>query len=200
MDRAAWILKEEMPSWCFGLGGRSASFGDSFGDMYDHHTVVMNTPAARGSTPSAAHRTIATATEATSSWARRANATGRRPNQRRDELAIQGSHNDAYVDEQAGADRIGTQRQADQQGSTWPAARCRRCWANWPANGKPLKWDDVANSEFQFGPAPDVANFDTPPPSKPDTTDNYPMPRPGIYDNPLKAPRVPADKTYRRLA
>ena len=40
MDRAAWILKEEMPSWCFGLGGRSASFGDAYGDMYDHHTVV----------------------------------------------------------------------------------------------------------------------------------------------------------------
>ena len=40
MDRAAWILKEEMPAWCFGLGGRSASFGDAYGDMYDHHTVV----------------------------------------------------------------------------------------------------------------------------------------------------------------
>ena len=73
--------------------------------------------------------------------------------------------------------------------------------------GKPLKWDDVANSEFQFGPAPDVASFETPPPSKPDATGivrkgvvvsqsdtklregmhvgiviepSYPMPKPGI--------------------
>ncbi len=40
MDRVAWILKEEMPAWCFGLGGRSASFGEVYGDMFDHHTVA----------------------------------------------------------------------------------------------------------------------------------------------------------------
>ena len=32
--------KEEMPVSCFGLAGRSASFGEVYGDMYDHHTVV----------------------------------------------------------------------------------------------------------------------------------------------------------------
>ena len=60
--------------------------------------------------------------------------------------------------------------------------------------GQPLKWDDVARSEFQFGPAPDVANFDTPPPSKPDAAGNYPLPKPGLYDDPLKAPKVVAEK------
>ena len=40
IDRIAWILKEEMPNWCFGLGGRSASFGEVYGDMFDHHTAV----------------------------------------------------------------------------------------------------------------------------------------------------------------
>ena len=25
MDRVAWVLKEETPSWCFGLGGQSHS-------------------------------------------------------------------------------------------------------------------------------------------------------------------------------
>ena len=40
MDRVAWVLKEETPQWCFGLAGRSASFGAVFGDMFDHHTVV----------------------------------------------------------------------------------------------------------------------------------------------------------------
>ena len=40
MDRVAWIMKEEMPKWCFGLAGRSASFGEVYGDMFDHHTVV----------------------------------------------------------------------------------------------------------------------------------------------------------------
>ena len=40
IDRMCWIMHEQTPDWAFGLGGRSASFGDVYGDMYDHHTVV----------------------------------------------------------------------------------------------------------------------------------------------------------------
>ena len=40
VDRMSWIMKEEMPTWAFGLAGRSASFGEVYGDMFDHHTVV----------------------------------------------------------------------------------------------------------------------------------------------------------------
>ena len=40
LDRASWILNERMPEWAFGLAGRSASFGEQYGDMFDHHTVV----------------------------------------------------------------------------------------------------------------------------------------------------------------
>jgi len=34
LDRISWILHEEMPVWCFGLGGRSSSFGEVYGDMF----------------------------------------------------------------------------------------------------------------------------------------------------------------------
>ena len=40
LDRMRWVLREENPTWCFGLGGRSSSFGEVYGDMFDHHTVV----------------------------------------------------------------------------------------------------------------------------------------------------------------
>ena len=40
LDRAEWILKEEEPKWAFGLAGRSSSFGEVYGDMFDHHTAV----------------------------------------------------------------------------------------------------------------------------------------------------------------
>ena len=40
IDRMCWILHEKSPEWAFGLGGRSASFGEVYGDMFDHHTVV----------------------------------------------------------------------------------------------------------------------------------------------------------------
>jgi hypothetical protein len=40
VDRISWIMQGEMPSWAFGLAGRSSSFGEVYGDMFDHHTVV----------------------------------------------------------------------------------------------------------------------------------------------------------------
>ncbi len=40
LDRMRWVLHEENPTWCFGLGGRSTSFGEVYGDMFDNHSVV----------------------------------------------------------------------------------------------------------------------------------------------------------------
>ena len=46
--------------------------------------------------------------------------------------------------------------------------------------GTETNWDAVMQSQMQFGPAPDGVNFQTPPPSVPDETGNYPLPMPGI--------------------
>jgi hypothetical protein len=46
--------------------------------------------------------------------------------------------------------------------------------------GRALSWDEVAKADFQFGPPPDQATFDTPPPVRPDAGGNYPLPMPGI--------------------
>jgi predicted dehydrogenase len=40
VDRMSWIMRGEMPTWCFGLGGRSSSFGEIHGDMFDHHGAI----------------------------------------------------------------------------------------------------------------------------------------------------------------
>ena len=40
--------------------------------------------------------------------------------------------------------------------------------------------DEVAKSDFQFGPPPDAVSFQTPPPSLLDATGNYPLPLPGV--------------------
>ena len=76
MDRVAWVLKEEMPKWCFGLAGRSTSFGEVYGDMFDHHTVVYEyASGTRVYALCQTRRRHATATPPTSSWAPRAPAT-----------------------------------------------------------------------------------------------------------------------------
>jgi myo-inositol 2-dehydrogenase / D-chiro-inositol 1-dehydrogenase len=40
VDKAAWAMHEEPPVKAHGLGGRSASFGEIYGDVFDHHAVV----------------------------------------------------------------------------------------------------------------------------------------------------------------
>jgi myo-inositol 2-dehydrogenase/D-chiro-inositol 1-dehydrogenase len=40
LDRSTWVMKGQTPVRAQGLGGRSASFGEVYGDMFDHHTVV----------------------------------------------------------------------------------------------------------------------------------------------------------------
>ena len=41
MDKGAWAMREAAPVKAFGLGGRSSSFGEVFGDVFDHHSIVI---------------------------------------------------------------------------------------------------------------------------------------------------------------
>ena len=47
-------------------------------------------------------------------------------------------------------------------------------------SGKNTRWDKVVASDLAFGPPPEESNFDSKPPSLPDTSGNYPLPRPGL--------------------
>jgi predicted dehydrogenase len=40
VDRASWMMKEQPPLKAHGMGGRSASFGEIYGNVFDHHAVV----------------------------------------------------------------------------------------------------------------------------------------------------------------
>lgn len=40
VDRATWAMKEQTPVRAHGMGGRAASFGEIYGDVFDHHGVV----------------------------------------------------------------------------------------------------------------------------------------------------------------
>jgi len=181
MDRAAWILKEEMPKWCFGLGGRSASYGEVYGDMFDHHTVVYEY--ASGARVYALCRTengcygnsgdIVMGTKGTCYLGSHIDGQNK--------WRFKGPGNDPYLDEQKAL--IDSVRTGKPVNSGYHMAKSTMstvlgqmsCYS-----GKPLTWDEVYKSDFQFGPAPDQASFDTPPPVKPDATGNYPLPMPGI--------------------
>jgi myo-inositol 2-dehydrogenase/D-chiro-inositol 1-dehydrogenase len=40
LDRSLWAMKEEAPVRVHGMGGRSASFGEVYGNVFDHHGLV----------------------------------------------------------------------------------------------------------------------------------------------------------------
>lgn len=40
VDKASWAMREETPIRAHGLAGRSASFGQIYGDVFDHHGVI----------------------------------------------------------------------------------------------------------------------------------------------------------------
>lgn len=42
LDKALWAMKGRTPVKAHGLGGRSASFGEVYGDVFDHHSVVYD--------------------------------------------------------------------------------------------------------------------------------------------------------------
>jgi predicted dehydrogenase len=40
LDRASWVMAEQVPVKCHGLGGRSSMAEPIYGDVFDHHSVV----------------------------------------------------------------------------------------------------------------------------------------------------------------
>lgn len=184
MDRVAWIMKEEMPKWCFGLAGRSTSFGEVYGDMFDHHTVVYEY--ASGA------RVYALCQTRNGCYGNSSDIVmGTKGVCHLGACRIEGEnpwtfprdqHNNPYAAEQKAL--IDAVRSGQPINSGYHMANSTlstvmgqiACYS-----GKPTNWDDVAQSDFEFGPSPDEASFDTPPPVTPDATGNYPLPVPGVW-------------------
>lgn len=40
LDRARWVLREQVPLQCHGLGGRSSMTEGKYGNVFDHHSVI----------------------------------------------------------------------------------------------------------------------------------------------------------------
>ena len=160
MDRALWILKEEKPDWCFGLGGRSASFGEIYGDMFDHHTVVYEFAkrAARlrpvphpgrllrqRQRHHHGHQGHLLFGQATSTTRGRSGSSPATPHYTRTMWSRSCSSTRS-----AAASPINSGYYMAK--STMAAVMGQlACYA-----GRPLTWDEVAKSDFQFGPPPDA--------------------------------------------
>ncbi len=182
LDRIAWIMKEEMPKWCFGLGGRASSFGEVYGDMFDHHTAVYEY--ANGARIYALCRTEAgcydNATDVVMGTKGRC-YLGECRIEGENKWKFAGQHNNPYLAEQkALVDSVLNGKPINSgyhmaNSTLFGVLGQLACYS-----GKPITFEEAAKSNFRFGPAPEESNFDTPAPTKPDETGNYPLPLPGV--------------------
>jgi predicted dehydrogenase len=182
VDRASWILKEEMPKWAFGLAGRSSSFGEVYGDMFDHHTVVYEYES--GPRLYALCRTQNGCYGNSSDIIMGTKGTchlGQCRIEGETNWKYPGPGNNPYDDEQKAlidAVRSGTPINSGYHmvGSTMIGVLGQiACYT-----GEATQWDDAYKADLQFGPSPEASNFETEPPTRPDATGNYPLPMPGI--------------------
>ncbi len=184
LDRMRWVLREKNPTWCFGLGGRSTSFGEVYGDMFDHHTVVYEFKS--GVRLYALCQTRADCyanwddflmgTKGVCHWS--ACRIEGETNWRYDGPPISGDPNAEEQKILIGALREGkVVNHGDTMiDSTYMAVMGQiACY-----QGNEVTWDQMMAADFEFEPKLADVRLDMEPPVKPDATGNYPLPKPGL--------------------
>lgn len=184
IDRATWAMKGQTPVQAHGLAGRSASFGDVYGNVFDHHSVVYEY--ANGVKMYAFCRTqngcynnahsyllgskgrccvTAGTIEGQTKWKYRGPAAN--PYDLEHEALLK-------------AIRSGTPVNCGDYmtRSTLVAVMGQlACYS-----GRELTWEQVSKSDFVFTPKVEDVRLDMAPPVTPDAKGNYPVPMPGITE------------------
>jgi predicted dehydrogenase len=182
VDRMGWAMKGELPEWAFATAGRSGSFGEVYGDMFDHASVVYEYKS--GTRLYALCRTTNNCYNNSSDIIMGSKATcfldqNRFVKRNGEELyRYQGPGNNAYQTEQD---------ELIKAVKTGKPINCGDFMANSTMvgilgqiaayQGNAVRYDEAYNADFHFGGIePDVVSMTTEPPTLPDETGNYPIP------------------------
>jgi predicted dehydrogenase len=187
VDRATWAMGEVTPVKAHGLGGRSASFGEIYGNVFDHHSVVYEY--ANGVRMYALCRTQnGCYGEYSSTYFGTKGKCYLFPSAR---YSIKGETNWKYrgplADPHAlehkpffAAIRSGNPINCGDYmaRSTLVAVMGQlACYS-----GNELTWEQMSKSDFVFTPKVDEVRLDMEPPVKPDAQGWYPVPMPGLTE------------------
>jgi len=182
VDRMSWIMKGEMPQRAFGLAGRSSSFGEVYGDMFDHHTVVYDYPS--GARLYALCRTQAGCYNNSADIIMGTKGTcylGQSRIEGETNWRYEGPQNNPYDDEQKALIEAVRDNKPINSGSYMATSTMIGVLGQITCyTGKETTWDEAHQADLQYGPAPEESSFQTPPPVLPDATGHYPLPLPGI--------------------
>ena len=181
VDRMCWIMNEETPKWAFGMAGRSGSFGEVYGDMYDHDTVVYEFDS--GPRLYALCRTTYNCYNNGGDIIMGTKGTCHLHSTRSPAKPIGSTRarkDTGYLEEQAAlVNAIKTNQPLNSGYHMINATMITVMGQMTCYTGQPINYDDVCQSDLQYLPTPDEATMDMAPPTKPDAKGEYPIPLPG---------------------
>ena len=182
VDRMGWAMQGELPDWAFATAGRSGSFGEVLGDMFDHASVVYEYKS--GARLYAMCRTTNNCYNNSSDIIMGSKATchlgqNRFVKRNGEELyRYQGPGNNPYQTEQ---DEL---IKAVKTGSPINCGdfMCKSTMVGILGQiaayqGNAVRYDEAYKADFHFGGMPpDGVSMTIEPPTLPDPTGNYPIP------------------------
>lgn len=178
LDKALWALGEKPPAKAHGLAGRSSMFGELYGDVFDHHSVVYEYDDgvkiyALCRTQDNCHNGVSDIIMGTKGKCDLLNnrITGETHWQ------YEGPHGNGYINEHK--DLFQGIRTGRPVVSEYMAASTMTAVMGQMAcySGIQLTWEEACGSKFRFGP-PD-GDFTMTPPKVPGPDGNYPIAIPG---------------------
>jgi predicted dehydrogenase len=180
LDRSRWVLHDQTPIKCHGLGGRSSMREPIYGDVFDHHSVVYQFP--NGVPVYAFCRTTTGCYNDSSSTVLgskgKASITGRRiwgqtnwrytercnPYQVEHDVLFKAIRNDEPVNN-------GDYMVASTLTTVMGQISCY--------TGKEVTWDQINESDYYYPPKPEDCHDGMEPPVKVGPDGSYPVPEPG---------------------
>lgn len=179
LDRSRWVLHDQHPLRCYGMGGRSTLHAERYGDVFDHHAVVYDFP---GNVRVYAYcRTIDNCYNENSSV-----ITGTKGKCDLLRLRIQGATNWASPRESSKNNAYDLEHialfQAIRSGnpinnSDYMIDSMQTVIMGQIAcyTGKIVEWDQISQSDFYYAPRPEECDTGTEPPVKPGPDGAYPV-------------------------
>ncbi len=182
LDRASWAMREQVPAKAHGLAGRASMFGEIYGNVFDHHSVIYQF--ANGVRMYAFCRTEDNCYNEVSSI-----LLGSKGRCNLLSMRIEGETNWEY----SGPKDVSPYKVEHQE--LFAAIRAGKTINNGDYmarntligimgqiscyTGKEVTWEQISQSDFCFPPKPEECRFDMEPPVKPDANGVYPVYIPG---------------------
>jgi predicted dehydrogenase len=180
MDRASWVLGNQVPIKCHGLGGRSTMTEPVYGDVFDHHSLVYEF--ASGVRVYALCRTTTGCYDEDSSLifgskghaslkaCRLWGGTNWRWQGQCDPYQVE--HDKLFAAIRSGQSlNCGDYMARSTMITVMGQISCH--------TGKEVTWDQVNQSDFFYPPKPEDCHDGMEPPTKPGPNGSYPVPEPG---------------------